>query len=86
MEAIALPSVTSRPDNLQEADLEVAESSCAALTYVLADRSRVFSGCSSCRGGSVEGAVAQSKAKARKLYRTRLTFSAIAARRAACLG
>ena len=44
MEPIAAPFVTSWLDKLQEADPEVAESCCAALTYLLADRSRVFSG------------------------------------------
>ncbi len=44
MEPVAVPSVTTWLDKLQEANPEVAESCSAALTYLLADRSRVFSG------------------------------------------
>ncbi|MCH8921188.1 MAG: hypothetical protein IIA23_10875 [Chloroflexi bacterium] len=44
MEPVAAPSVTSWLDKLQEADPEAADSCSAALTYLLADRGRVFSG------------------------------------------
>ena len=44
MEPVAVPSVTSWLDKLQEANPEVAESCSMALTYLQANRSRVYRG------------------------------------------